>query len=83
MSGTYSDSNRHRMHEVSDTPRTDKYGGFCAEYHKVNGMTLIQHARQLERENEELRAENESLVQSNLLLRQSIDVLLYEPVNSL
>ncbi len=46
---------------MSDTPRTDKYGGYCAEYHKVDGMTLIEHARNLERENAELRAEVERL----------------------
>jgi len=46
---------------MSDTPRTDKYGGYCAEYHKVDGMTLIQHARNLELENAELLKDKERL----------------------
>lgn len=124
--GTHSYSNRHRMHEVSDTPRTDE----AENAHYVEGdyfgedttKEAYQFARQLEREirqlevtiydlktennllhealdqviedrdalfadlqaeNDELRADNESLVQSNRQLRQSIAVLLDEPVNSL
>lgn len=43
------------MQNKSDTPETDMYGGYCAEYHKINGMTLIQHARKLERERDQAR----------------------------
>jgi len=60
---------------MSDTPRTDKYGGYCAEYHKVDGMTLIEHARQLELEVAELKKENKKLLDKISLLKTDYLVL--------
>ena len=66
--GTHSHSNRHRMHEVSDTPRTeqarenyrvdvyDNPKGFC-----VTEPVHASFARDLERENNELRKDKERL----------------------
>jgi len=49
-----------------------------SEYKRLEDLV-----QELQGENDELRADNESLVQSNRQLRQSIAVLLGEPVNSL
>ena len=57
--GTHSHSNRHRMHEVSDTPRTDR-----AEYEDEWGYDVVDSSlsREFEIENAELCKENEELL---------------------
>ena len=66
---------------MSDTPRTDaeivQFGDGPAKY------VYAAFASELEREIAKLRADNESLLQSNRQLRQAVGVLLDEPVNSL
>lgn len=71
--GTYSYSNRHRMHEVSDTPRTDEqviqFGDGPAKYvYAAFADQLEREIRQLEvaiydlkTENNELRKDKERL----------------------
>ena len=49
-----------------------------SEYKRLEDLV-----QELQKENDELRADNESLVQSNRQLRQALCVLLDEPVNSL
>lgn len=68
-SGTYSDSNRHRMHEKmdkpSDTPRTDEQE---LAYEAEDGSTYVHttFARKLERENNELRKDKEADLRDEL-----------------
>lgn len=103
MSGTYSDSNRHRMHEeatckellqvrqadlhekmdkYSDTPRTDEankqYQVDVYDNPKGFGVAEPVHAsfaRELERENNELRKQNNGL-RTGLPTHAEVDVLL-------